>query len=210
MVPSIALPLGISFFTFQQVSFVVDSYYKRMPRYGFIEYALFVSFFPQLVAGPIVLHSEMLPQFGDEAKKKLKFENLAAGLRYFSMGLAKKVLVADSLGKIVDAGFQDIWALDRWGAVSVMLAYTLQIYFDFSGYCDMAMGLGRFFNIDLPVNFDSPYKAGNGILEEMAYDADQIFHYLSLYSAWRQQEGKVKDVSEYYDCFYGERIMAWS
>ncbi len=161
LVPSIALPLGISFFTFQQVSFVVDSYYKRMPRYGFIEYALFVSFFPQLVAGPIVLHSEMLPQFGDEAKKKLKFENLAAGLRYFSMGLAKKVLVADSLGKIVDAGFQDIWALDRWGAVSVMLAYTLQIYFDFSGYCDMAMGLGKFFNIDLPVNFDSPYKAGN-------------------------------------------------
>lgn len=160
-VPSIALPLGISFFTFQQVSFVIDSYYRRMPRYAFMEYALFVSFFPQLVAGPIVLHSEMLPQFKNAEKKRIDYENLAAGIRYFSMGLAKKVLIADSLGRIVDAGYQDIWALDRWGAVSVMLAYTLQIYFDFSGYCDMAMGLGKFFNIDLPVNFNSPYKAAD-------------------------------------------------
>jgi len=158
---SIVLPLGISFFTFQQVSFVIDSYYKRMPRYGIVDYALFVSFFPQLIAGPIVLHSEMLSQFSDLEKKKIRYENLAAGIRYFSMGLAKKVLVADSLGRIVDAGYKDIWALDRWGAISVMLAYTLQIYYDFSGYCDMASGLGKFFNIDLPVNFNSPYKAVN-------------------------------------------------
>jgi len=160
-VPSIALPLGISFFTFQQVSFVMDSYNRKMPLYEFTDYALFVSFFPQLVAGPIVLHSEVLPQFKDMGKKRINYENLAAGIRYFSMGLAKKVLAADSLGRIVDAGYQDIWALDRWGAISVMFAYTLQIYFDFSGYCDMATGLGRFFNIDLPMNFNSPYKAVN-------------------------------------------------
>lgn len=158
---SIALPLGISFFTFQQVSFVIDSYYKRMSRYGIVDYALFVSFFPQLIAGPIVLHSEMLPQFENMEKKRINYENIAAGIRYFSMGLAKKVLIADSLGRIVDAGYKDIWALDRWGAVSVMLAYTLQIYFDFSGYCDMALGLGKFFNMDLPINFNSPYKAAD-------------------------------------------------
>ena len=160
-VPSIILPLGISFYTFQQVSFVIDSYYKKMTRYSFVDYALFVSFFPQLIAGPIVLHSEMLPQFGDLEKKKIHYENIADGIRYFSMGLAKKVLIADSLGRIVDAGYQDIWALDRWGAVSVMLAYTLQIYFDFSDYCDMASGLGKFFNLDLPMNFNSPYMALN-------------------------------------------------
>lgn len=157
----IALPLGISFFTFQQVSFVIDSYKRTTERYGMIDYALFVSFFPQLIAGPIVLHSEMVPQFRDVAKKRLSYENIAAGIRYFSMGMAKKVLVADTFGKIVDAGYADIWALGRWGAVSVMLSYTMQIYFDFSGYCDMAAGLGRLFNIELPVNFNSPYKAAD-------------------------------------------------
>jgi len=155
----IALPLGISFFTFQQVSFVIDSYRQTTSRYGMTDYALFVSFFPQLVAGPIVLHSEMIPQFRDMEKKKVNYENVTAGIRYFAMGIAKKVLVADAFGKIVDAGYADVWALDRWGAISVMLAYTMQIYFDFSGYCDMASGLGKFFNIDIPINFNSPYKA---------------------------------------------------
>lgn len=157
----IALPLGISFFTFQQVSFVVDSYYRKTVRYGIVDYALFVAFFPQLIAGPIVLHSEMVPQFGRKEKKKINYENLAAGIRYFAMGMAKKVLIADSFGKIVDAGYHDIWALDRFGAVCVMFAYTFQIYFDFSGYCDMAAGLGRLFNIEIPMNFNSPYKAAN-------------------------------------------------
>lgn len=158
-VMQIALPLGISFFTFQQVSFIIDSYYRTTSRYGITDYALFVSFFPQLVAGPIVLHSEIVPQFQDREKKKINYENLAAGIRYFAMGMAKKVLIADTFGKIVDAGYADVWSLDRWGAVSVMLAYTMQIYFDFSGYCDMAAGLGKFFNIDIPTNFNSPYKA---------------------------------------------------
>ncbi len=155
----LALPLGISFFTFQQVSFVIDSYKRTTKRYGIMDYALFVSFFPQLVAGPIVLHSEMIPQFQDKEKKKINYENIAAGIRYFSMGIAKKVLIADAFGKVVDAGYADVWALGRWEAVSVMLMYTMQIYFDFSGYCDMAAGLGRLFNIEIPVNFNSPYKA---------------------------------------------------
>lgn len=157
----VALPLGISFFTFQQVSFVIDSYYRKTEHYALVDYALFVSFFPQLVAGPIVLHSEIVPQFADETKKKLDYSSLAAGIRYFAMGMAKKVLVADYFGRIVDAGYGNIWALDCFGAISVMLAYTFQIYFDFSGYCDMAAGLAKMFRITLPLNFNSPYKAVN-------------------------------------------------
>lgn len=153
------LPLGISFFTFQQVSFVVDSYKKNVPEYSFLDYALFVSFFPQLIAGPIVLHSEIIPQFSDKSKKKVNYNNLSKGLSGFAFGMAKKVLVADSFGRIADIGFADIPSLDSTNAVVVMLAYTLQIYFDFSGYCDMAKGIGLMFNIDLPSNFNSPYRA---------------------------------------------------
>ncbi len=161
VIPNIVLPLGISFYTFQQVSFVIDSYYKTTPKYGFVDYALFVAFFPQLIAGPIVLHGEIVPQFQDETKKKINYENIAAGIRYFAMGMSKKVLIADYFGKIVDAGYADIWGLNSMQAVVVMLAYTIQLYFDFSGYSDMAIGLGKFFNIDIPINFDSPYKAAS-------------------------------------------------
>lgn len=157
----IALPLGISFFTFQQVSFVIDSYKRTTSHYGILDYALFVAFFPQLIAGPIVLHSEMIPQFQDKERKSIHYESLATGIRYFAMGMAKKVLIADTFGKIVDAGYADIWSLGRWAAISVMLSYTMQIYFDFSGYCDMAAGLGKLFHIDIPINFNSPYKAAS-------------------------------------------------
>ncbi len=157
----IALPLGISFYTFQQVSFVVDSYKKEMGRYHFVDYAIFVSFFPQLVAGPIVLHSEMIPQFADREKKKINYHNMVTGLEYLIWGLAKKVLLADTFGRMCDAGFESIRGLNSLSAVAVMLAYTLEIYFDFSGYCDMAIGIGKLFNIDIPINFHSPYKACN-------------------------------------------------
>lgn len=153
------LPLGISFFTFQQVSFVVDSYKRETPRYSFLDYALFVTFFPQLIAGPIVLHSEIVPQFADPDCGKWNSENIAKGILAFTFGLAKKVLLADAFGRIVEYGFGNIPKLDSTGAVISMLAYTLQIYFDFSGYCDMATGLGKFFNIDIPQNFRSPYRA---------------------------------------------------
>ncbi len=153
------LPLGISFFTFQQVSFVVDSYKGKVPRYSLPDYALFVSFFPQLIAGPIVLHDEMIPQFSDPVCGRWNSENFARGLTAFSFGLAKKVLVADAFGGIANFGFDHIPSLDFGGAFFAMLAYTLQIYFDFSGYCDMAVGLGLFFNIRIPQNFNSPYRA---------------------------------------------------
>lgn len=156
---NIILPLGISFFTFQQISMLVDSSKPEMQKYGFIDYALFVSFFPQLIAGPIVLHQEMLPQFHDEEKKKIHYDNLVAGLEYFIIGLAKKVLVADSFARICDAGYENMSALNSYSTVLTILAFTLQIYFDFSGYCDMAKGLGKLFNIEIPINFQSPYKA---------------------------------------------------
>ena len=120
---------------------------------------MFVTFFPQLVAGPIVLHSEIVPQFADKKKKKLNADNFAKGIMAFSFGLAKKVLIADTLGKVVNWGYLDVGALDRTNAIIVILCYTLQIYFDFSGYCDMATGIGKMFNIDLPMNFNSPYRA---------------------------------------------------
>ncbi len=157
----IALPLGISFYTFQQVSFVVDSYKREMGRYHFVDYALFVSFFPQLVAGPIVLHSEMIPQFADKTKKKINYANLVSGLEYLIWGLSKKVLLADTFGRVCDAGFVSIRGLNSLSAVAVTLAYTLEIYFDFSGYCDMAIGIGKLFNLEIPINFFSPYKSVN-------------------------------------------------
>ncbi|MBQ8783715.1 MAG: MBOAT family protein [Clostridia bacterium] len=157
-VQKIILPLGISFFTFQQVSFVIDCYKKRI-YYSFLDYALFVSFFPQLIAGPIVLHDEIIPQFADSSKKKINYINLSKGLFAFSFGLAKKVIVADTFGNLANLGFSNIPTLDSTNAILVMLAYTIQIYFDFSGYCDMATGISLLFNIELPQNFNSPYRS---------------------------------------------------
>lgn len=153
------LPLGISFYTFQQLSYVIDSYRKECEKYSFLEYAAYVSFFPQLIAGPIVYHSELIPQFQDIHNKKLNFENLSRGLYAFSLGLAKKVLLADTFSKIVTAGYGDIAGLNSSSVILVMVCYSLQIYFDFSGYCDMAYGMAYMLNIKLPFNFNSPYKA---------------------------------------------------
>ena len=155
------LPLGISFFTFQQLSLVVDCYRGKAERYSLLDYATYVTFFPQLIAGPIVLHSELIPQLCDTAKKRLNYDNVAKGLYGFSLGLAKKVLIADTFSKIVTVGYGDIPALDSTNALITILCYTFQVYFDFSGYCDMALGLGYMFNIKLPVNFNSPYKAAS-------------------------------------------------
>jgi len=157
----VALPLGISFFTFQQLSFIIDSYRGKSYNFDFLSYCLFVTFFPQLIAGPIVLPSEVIPQFQDENKKSLNYGNLNRGLYMFSIGLVKKVIIADTLSTLVSVGF------DFGGSLTIMeswissLAFTFQIYYDFSGYCDMAMGIGLMFNIDLPLNFDSPYKSSS-------------------------------------------------
>ena len=158
MVKNILLPLGISFFTFQQLSFLV-SVYKGEEEIGrFIDYSLFVSFFPQLVAGPIVLYSEMIPQFQDPERRYFHSENFAAGLYIFSMGLFKKAVIADTLALFAENGFAmtDLSFAAGWATA---LSYTFQIYFDFSGYSDMAIGLGRMFNIRIPYNFLSPYKS---------------------------------------------------
>ncbi len=163
---NILLPLGISFFTFQQISFMVDSYKGETKGYSFLDYALFVAFFPQLVAGPIVLHSELIPQFRDSSRHRVNFDNLSRGIILFTRGLGKKILIADTFGRAVDWGFS--WAaiassgqdaLSFYEVIIVMLSYTFQIYFDFSGYSDMAIGLGAMFNLEIPVNFNSPYKA---------------------------------------------------
>lgn len=155
----IVLPLGISFFTFQQVSYLVDTYRGETKDYGFIEYALFVVFFPQLIAGPIVLHKEMIPQFRDENRRKVNYENLSHGLYIFALGMFKKVLIADTFSKAVAWGYGSIDQFSWLEALVVSVSYTMQLYFDFSGYCDMAVGIGKMLNMDLPQNFNSPYKA---------------------------------------------------
>ena len=159
VVRRLVLPLGVSFFTFQQMTFVIDSYdIAKAPDYDFLNYALFVTYFPQLIAGPIVTHEELVPQLQDIEKRKFNSENTSRGLLHFSLGLAKKVLIADVVGAVVDTYYAKVETLDTRTAAIIMLAYTIQLYFDFSGYSDMAMGLGRMINVELPVNFNSPYS----------------------------------------------------
>ena len=163
-VPEIVLPLAISFFTFQQISYLADTYAGKASEYNFLHYCLFVTFFPQLIAGPIVHHGEMLPQFARRDLLQFNHENLAVGTTLFFMGLFKKVVLADGIAVYATPVFETAEAghsltlIEAWGGVA---AYTFQIYFDFSGYSDMALGLARMFGIVLPLNFDSPYKAEN-------------------------------------------------
>lgn len=157
----LALPLGISFYTFQQMSYVIDSYRKECEQYSLLEYAAYVSFFPQLIAGPIVYHDELIPQLRDARNHKINFENLSKGLYAFSLGLAKKVLIADTFSKVVAIGYSNVGELNTVSVLIVMICYSLQIYFDFSGYSDMAYGIGYMFNVELPINFNSPYKAAS-------------------------------------------------
>lgn len=161
---SILLPLAISFFTFQQIAYLVDSFQGKTKHYGFLHYCLFVSFFPQLIAGPIVHHRDMMPQFVATRKSRFDVSNLAIGIVIFTAGLAKKVLIADNVALYASPIFAKADAggvvtfFEAWQAVS---AYSLQLYFDFSGYCDMAVGAARCFGIVLPMNFNSPYKSRN-------------------------------------------------
>ena len=133
----ILLPLGISFFTFQQLSFIIDRCLGRAEHYSFINYVTFVTFFPQLIAGPIVLYKEMIPQFEDTANRKLNAQNFSQGIVLFVLGLGKKILLADVLALVVNYGFAQTFSLDTPSTVLVILAYTFEIYFDFSGYSDM-------------------------------------------------------------------------
>ncbi len=158
----IELPLGISFFTFTQIAFLVDSYESKVHEAKFANYALFVSYFPHLIAGPILHHKEMMPQFSKPSTFRLSSENVAVGLTIFFIGLFKKVILADGISshvhEVFDAAAQGarLTTIEAWSGA---LCYALQIYFDFSGYSDMAIGLSRLFNVLLPLNFNSPYKA---------------------------------------------------
>ena len=160
----IVLPLAISFFTFQQIAYLVDAHKGEQVRSDPLTYSLFVLFFPQLIAGPIVHYKEMMPQFERRAGRGITSENVTVGLTMFSIGLFKKLVFADGMSgyavpvfAAADSGV-DVTLIDAWiGA----LAYAFQLYFDFSGYSDMAIGLARLFGIRLPLNFNSPYKSGS-------------------------------------------------
>ena len=175
---AVLLPLGISFFTFTQISYLVDLAQGQAERQDFLSYLLFVTFFPHLIAGPILHHKEMMPQFGkvrpeDEAKNldqaltpvppsrrfALKATDVSLGMTWFLMGLAKKVLIADQLAGVADNAFNSAGTLTAYSAYTGLIVYSMQLYFDFSGYSDMALGLARMFSIRFPLNFDSPYKA---------------------------------------------------
>ena len=158
----IVLPIGISFFTFQLIAFLVDSYRGETKQYDIINYLLFITFFPQLIVGPIIHHGEIVPQFEDERNLKLNYDNLAKGLFLFSIGCAKKILLADPMTTNAQSFFNSVPSnpdlLLTWFS---SIEYTISYYFDLSGYADMAIGLGLMFNIHIPQNFDSPYKARN-------------------------------------------------
>ncbi len=159
---AITLPLAISFYTFQQISYLVDVWRNKGREYDLLRYAAYVTFFPQLIAGPIVRHHELIPQFELDPLRNGAWERLGRGIVLFCIGLVKKVLIADSLAEIVDPAFESASAqgsLDFTRAWLAAFSFSWQIYFDFSGYSDMAIGLGMMFGYKLPVNFNAPYRA---------------------------------------------------
>ncbi len=156
---NLTLPLAISFFTFQQIAYLVDSYRGEVNEVDLLNYSLFVTFFPQLIAGPIVHHSEMMPQFVRHRTKVLSSKNVTLGIFVFAIGLFKKVVIADTFAVWASTGFDvadKLYFIEAW---ITSLSYTFQLYFDFSGYADMAIGIALMFNIRLPINFNSPYKS---------------------------------------------------
>ena len=163
-IAEVILPLGISFFTFTQIAFLADTYQGKAREYNLIHYMLFVSYFPHLIAGPVLHHKQMMPQFGMPETYRISSSNIAIGLTIFAIGLFKKVILADGIAVYATPVFSAaehgkiLTIIEAWGGA---LCYTFQLYFDFSGYSDMAIGLSRLFNIKLPLNFNSPYKAAN-------------------------------------------------
>ena len=158
---SVLLPLGISFFTFTQIAYLVDLQQRVASDQDFSSYLLFVTFFPHLIAGPILHHKDIMPQFQEDRTYRLDFDDLAVGFSWFVMGLFKKVVLADRFAPTADMVFAAHGATTSGTAWIGVLSYALQLYFDFSGYCDMACGLARMLSIDFPLNFSSPYKAFN-------------------------------------------------
>jgi D-alanyl-lipoteichoic acid acyltransferase DltB (MBOAT superfamily) len=176
----IVLPLGISFFTFTQIGYLVDLRQGEAEPQGILGYALFVTFFPHLIAGPILHHKEMMPQFAATRRFRLDWNDFAVGLSWFILGLAKKVVIADRIAPYADQTFAAPHGLGFAAAWIGVLNYSMQLYFDFSGYSDMAVGLARMFSIRFPYNFNSPYKAAN-IIDFWARWHMTLTRYLTLY-----------------------------
>ena len=195
---NVILPLGISFFTFTQIAYLVDLSQGDAIRQDLSSYVLFVTFFPHLIAGPILHHKDIMPQFQQDRKYRLRLDDVIVGLSWFTMGLGKKVLLADTFAKFADiayAAHSPLGSILAWRGV---LGYALQLYFDFSGYSDMALGLARMFSIDFPLNFSSPYKATNIIdfwqrwhITLTQYITSYLYSPLQFWiSARRQEQGK--------------------
>ncbi len=193
----IILPLGISFFTFTQIGYLMDERDGVVKQHGLLDYVLFVTFFPHLIAGPILHNQEMIPQFADPRTYRFRAENLSIGLSIFAIGLAKKVIVADPLAVAANAGFVAPHAVSTLGAWQAVLSYSLQLYFDFSGYSDMAIGIARMFGIVFPLNFNSPYKS-QSIIDFWHRWHMTLTRYLTLYlynpmalavARWRMARG---------------------
>ncbi|CDH46094.1 MBOAT family O-acyltransferase [Candidatus Contendibacter odensensis] len=160
----VILPIGISFFTFTQIAFLADTFQKGVRDYAFINYGLFVTYFPHLIAGPVLHHAQMMPQFGKSKTYRIDLANVAGGLTIFCIGLFKKIILADGISPYADAVFNaaETGVMPNFTEAWIgALAYTFQLYFDFSGYSDMAIGLSWMFNIRIPFNFNSPYRATN-------------------------------------------------
>lgn len=156
---AIVLPLGISYFTFSQIAYLVDTYRDKNAKASLLDYALFVAFFPKVTVGPIALSGEMIPQFNDEKLKTVNYDNMAKGMYGFVLGLSKKLILADNIGIFVDFAYSNISTLGSTNAFLAIVLYSFQIYFDFSGYCDMALGIAKMLNMDIPDNFDAPYRS---------------------------------------------------
>ena len=181
-VPAIVLPLAISFFTFQQIAYLIDAHDGAVTEHDFGRYVLFITFFPHLIAGPITHHREMLSQFADPNRFRPRLDFVATGATLFLIGLFKKVIIADPFGTYVRPIFQaaqvgPVQLVEAWSGA---IAYSLQMYFDFSGYSDMAIGLGLLFGVALPPNFNSPYKARN-IIEYWARWHMTLTRFLTAY-----------------------------
>jgi D-alanyl-lipoteichoic acid acyltransferase DltB (MBOAT superfamily) len=176
----VILPLGISFYTFTQIGYLVDCRQGMAKERGLLDYCLFVTFFPHLIAGPILHHREIMPQFAKNETYQFSRRNMAIGLTIFTIGLAKKVLIADSLSQVSNAGFDAPGTLGLIPSWMTALSFSLQIYFDFSGYSDMAIGLAYMFNVRFPLNFNSPYKA-RSIIDFWQRWHMTLTRYLTLY-----------------------------
>ena len=153
------MPLGISFFTFQQIMYLVSVYRGEIPTINITDYLAYILYFPKLLMGPLTEPTELISQLGDDRLKRFSWENMASGLKLFSFGLMKKMVLADTFSQGVSWGYGNLSTATTGDCFLVMLFYTFEIYFDFSGYTDMAVGLSQMLNITLPMNFDSPYQA---------------------------------------------------